>query len=375
MDKKNWGKDPWEDFEILQAQRPPEEEPVTFLPQEPPPRRRPSSRRGRDKPRPPKKQRKRPPQGRDRPRRPENPRARIFLLLFTLVAMAAVTAFLCVFLLFKVRLIEVTGDQVYDREQIIQITGFQEGDNLALLTTSDKERALERQLPYVADAQITRRFPSTLEIHITAAQQAACVQSGGQWLLVSGEGKLLEAVSEPPEGVMQVTGVTLQEPAVGGFVQSEDEGACQALLTILSVLQDWGVPQGFATLDLSDLYNVTMNYQDRVLFQLGSTVELAYKVDYGLRLVTSTDPVYVSPDETGVLNLTLAGEVKEAYFTAGPLEATPSPSPAGSAPGEETSGEEGGDSGEETGAGEPEPTPTPEPIDRGEGIPTAPFTG
>ena len=37
------------------------------------------------------------------------------------------------------------------------------------------------------------------------------------------------------------------------------------------------------SLDLTDLYNITMNYQDRVQFQLGSTVELAYKVDYGLR--------------------------------------------------------------------------------------------
>ncbi len=40
--------------------------------------------------------------------------ARRFLLAFTLLAMAAVTAFVCVFLLFKVRTIEVTGDQVYD---------------------------------------------------------------------------------------------------------------------------------------------------------------------------------------------------------------------------------------------------------------------
>ena len=110
----------------------------------------------------------------------------------TLLAMAAVTAFVCVFLLFKVRTIEVTGDQVYDPSAILELCGYQEGDNLALLTTGEQEAALEEQLPYVEDAQILRHFPSGLEIHITAAQQAACVQSGSQWFIISGKGKILE---------------------------------------------------------------------------------------------------------------------------------------------------------------------------------------
>lgn len=87
-----------------------------------------------------------------------------------------------------------------------RLCGYQEGDNLALLTTGEQEAALEEQLPYVEDAQILRHFPSSLEIHITAAQQAACVQSGSQWFIISGKGKILEAATQPLEGLCRSQG-------------------------------------------------------------------------------------------------------------------------------------------------------------------------
>ena len=149
--------------------------------------------------------------------------ARRFLLVFTLLCMAAVTAFLCVFLLFKVRVIQVTGDMIYQEQDVLNAAGYQEGDNLALLTTSEQEQRLEQQLPYIQDAQIIRHFPSTLEIRVTAAQVAADVQNGSQWYAVSTQGKILEEKTSPSEGVMQVAGLALTDPVVGGQIQLEDE--------------------------------------------------------------------------------------------------------------------------------------------------------
>lgn len=321
-------RDPWEGYEFIDINSRGEEAPPRPSREPQRPARRPSSRRGRDKParggqkKEPRQGRsqggrepRRRPQGRERPRKPMGKAARRFLLAFTLLAMAAVTAFVCVFLLFKVRTIEVTGDQVYDPSAILELCGYQEGDNLALLTTGEQEAALEKQLPYVEDAQILRHFPSGLEIHITAAQQAACVQSGSQWFIISGKGKILEAATQPLEGVMQITGLTLKDPVVGSTLQVEDASVQQALETILSTLVDLGGVGEFTALDLTDLYNITLSYQDRVMFQLGNTVDLEYKLTYGYGLVTSTDPVHIAQDEYGTLDLTLAGDVKKAYFT------------------------------------------------------------
>ena len=114
---------------------------------------------------------------------------------------------------------------------------------------------------------------------------------------------------------MQITGLTLKDPVVGSTLQVEDASVQQALETILSTLVDLGGVGEFTALDLTDLYNITLSYQDRVMFQLGNTVDLEYKLTYGYGLVTSTDPVHIAQDEYGTLDLTLAGDVKKAYFT------------------------------------------------------------
>lgn len=249
-----------------------------------------------------------------RPKKPLGKAARRFLLVFTLLCMVAVTAFLCVFLLFKVRTIEITGDMVYEESAILEVCGYQVGDNLALLTTEEQEQALEQQLPYIQEVQIRRHFPSTLEIHVTGASEAACVSSGSQWFSISYQGKILEEKAAPDDGVMEITGLVLTDPAPGSRLQAQDDDHQNAMATILSVLDEWDAAGSFTRLDVTDLYNITMTYQDRILFQLGSTVGLDYKVDFGLRMVTNPD--YLDVNATGTLDLSLAADIRRASFTA-----------------------------------------------------------
>lgn len=234
-------------------------------------------------------------------------------MVFTLLMMGAITAFVCVFLVFKVREIEITGDTVYEQSAILDVCGYEVGDNLALLTTAPQEEALEQQLPYIAEAQIIRHFPGTLEIHITGAQTAACVASGSQWFSVSAAGKILEQVTEPPAGVMQATGLVLTDPVLGGTLQAQDDEHQQAFTEILTVLGELNAAGDFTTLDLTDLYNITMNYQGRIQFLMGSTVELKYKLELAL---TKVIPELTSED-SGTLDLTVAPDVKRAFFTEG----------------------------------------------------------
>ena len=396
MKRKRREQDPWEGYEFIDINsRSQEEPPISVSSRRRSSRRgsRPSSRPRREpparerQPRPPGSSRRRPPSkgAQERTRKPMSKGARRFLLVFTLLCMAAVTAVLCVFLLFKVRVIQVTGDMIYQEQDVLNAAGYQEGDNLALLTTSEQEQRLEQQLPYIQDAQIIRHFPSTLEIRVTAAQVAADVQNGSQWYAVSTQGKILEEKTSPSEGVMQVAGLALTDPVVGGQIQLEDESAQSALETIFSVLEQWGAAGDFTSLDLTDLYNITMNYQNRVQFLLGSTVELAYKVDYGLRIVTGTEKqVYIASDESGTLDLSLAGDTKGAYFTesvAGSSSASSSQeasSSGGDSSEASDAGSSGGDSsstGEDSSSGEDSGSSSQEGGGRGGDIPDTIFTG
>ena len=329
-----------------------------------------------------------PPGGPGRPRR-EPPRkghkplgktARRVTLLLAVLAMAAVTALLCVFLLFKVADIQVTGDPVYSQEEVLALCDYAIGDNLLFAPTQSQEERLESQLPYVEDAEVIKHFPNTLEIRITAAQTAASVSSGGGWLYVSSQGKILELGAEPAAATMQVTGFVSTATQPGQYLQAEDATALSALQEILTALTQREMITQCTRLDLTDLYDIRLWYQDRVECKLGSTAELTYKLDFAYdALINPTTENRIGDKETGVLDLSYAADAHKAGFEAGPVDpagsaysAAASSTPegegtdttdgtAGETSGDTTDGSSGDTAGETSGG-------------RGDDIPDSPFT-
>lgn len=313
------------------------------------------------------------PQGRrqpaERPRRkPMSLFKRRLLIVLVLLAMVLGTGFLAESLLLRVTDVRVTGDQVYAEEDVLRICGFKTGDNLLLIPASDREQKLETQLPYIARARITRRIPGTVQIEITAARGVCSLQAGPEWYVIAAGGKVLESRTEPMEGLMQVIGLTPKSARVGEKLELDNEEASRAFTELVSTIDKLGEDgQGaaneFTKMDLTDLYDIRLWYQDRVECLLGSSNQLDYKVRTGYGNLTNTEKG-IGPEETGVLDLTYLPTKKRSYFTAG--EATvpvqPTPGPDGTVP--EAAGPESG--------GEPAATPEP---GRGSDIPDAPFTG
>lgn len=317
------------------------------------------------------------------PRKPMSKGLRRFLLVFTLLCGVAITAFLCVFLLFKVRTIQVTGDVVYDQNAIIQASGVEIGDNLALMAVGSREEAMEQKLPYVEKVELLRHFPSTLEIRITGATEAACISSGSQWFSVSGSGKILEERTGPSENAMQVTGLLLTDPVVGGLAKAQDEEHQQAFETILATVTELGNAGDFTSLEMTDLYNITMEYQNRISFLLGSTAGLDKKIQSGIKLVTEE----IESNAVGDLDLTLVADKGKAFFTATNSKdnATSSGTDQSGEEGEETSSDgssdssdssegDGGESSDEDTSSQEEDTSSQD-ESRGGEIPDTIFTG
>lgn len=336
----------------------------------PPARRRPPGPPGGSGRRPPRRE---PPR---KGRKPLGKTARRVTLLLAVLAMAAVTALLCVFLLFKVSSLQVTGDPVYSQEEVLALCDYAIGDNLLFAPTKDQEQRLEAQLPYVEKAEVVKHFPNTLEIRITAAQTAASVSSGGGWLYVSSQGKILELGAEPAAATMQVTGFVSTATQPGQYLQAEDATALSALQEILTALTDREMITQCTRLDLTDLYDIRLWYQDRVECKLGSTAGLTYKLDFAYdALINPTTENRVGDKETGVLDLSYAADAHKAGFEAGPVdpEGSASSAAASSTPeGEgtdttdgttgDTTDETSGDTTGETSGG------------RGDDIPDSPFT-
>ena len=337
--------------------------------------RRRSPERGRtssERPRRPEPSGHRPPPAKRRGKKPVRPGVRKAMLTFTVLFMTVVTVLLAIFLLFKVSTIKITGDVIekYGTDEILRVSGCKTGENLVFLPTGSREEALKEQLPYIGEVEFIRHFPGTLEIRVTAVKVAACVSSGGGWLYVNDSGKILENQKEPQNGILQILGLSPLDTEPGDHLRLEDSSAQDACDAILKTVAELEMTQEFTRVDISNLSDIRLLYQDRIELQLGNVLDLDYKIDLGCRSLEKLEKLEAG--QKGVMDLSHAGETKNAVFTSGEIGAasaqTPAP-PAQSGTQEPVSSSPEGTTDDP--ASQPEPSGNP----RTEGIPDDVFTG
>lgn len=328
----------------------------------------PSSSRGRPRPTSGMEDRRRPPRGPEiyqrRQKKPLGKGTRRAIYFFVLLAVMAAALLLSVFLLFKISQVKVTGDQVYSPQEILRICDYEEGGNLVFAPVKDRVQRLKNELPYIEEVQILKHLPGTIEIRITGAKVGACLESGGSWLYLSQSGKILEQREEPLEGTLKIRGVQPEDSSPGTVAVPTDEAVAEVYEEILQKIIALDTAGKFTRLDLSDLYNISLWYEDRIQFLLGNAADLDYKIEFGLRI--AEDENSIGSNERGKLDLTVASDVKRSTFT----ETAETPEPVTPGGGEPNSGKEdpgNGESSQENGASSQE--------GRTDDIPDTFFTG
>ncbi len=310
------------------------------------------------------------PNRRDEPRKRKKPMSlfkRRLLIVLALLGMVFVTVFLAESLLLRVTEVKVTGDQIYAEEDIKKLCGFKEGDNLLLIPASDREEKLESQLPYISKAKITRKIPGTVVIEITASRGVCSMESGGAWWVIDGTGKVLETCPGPKEGLMQVLGVTAQSARTGEKLVLEGEESSAVFTEIIGIIDRLGEDGGsaaseFTKMDLTNLYDIRLWYEDRVECVLGNKDQLDYKLIQGYGILTNLNDKGIKEGQRGVLDLSYLPTKKASYFR----EDEGSEGAQGTVPPAQPTAAPDGTV--------PEPEPTAEP-GRGDEIPDGPFTG
>ena len=118
----------------------------------------------------------------------------LYKLLSAVLILAAIVLGCVVF--FRVNTVEVVGDSPYTAEEIIAVSGVEQGDNLFGLNKYQISSRIYTQLPYIDTVTFVRRYPETLEIRVTAGVPAGWFESGGQCWLVDSRGKILESAHQ-----------------------------------------------------------------------------------------------------------------------------------------------------------------------------------
>jgi len=174
-------------------------------------------------------------------------------MLSVLLIFAAILAACVVF--FRVDAILVEGNSRYTREEIIEASGIQQGDNLFQLNKFRIDQDLRSRLPYISELTIERKYPDTILITVKESTAIAALNYGGEWWLINDSCKLLERGEVSiARGLTVLTGVSPLAPAVGTrlTVDVDQQLKLQAVQQMLSTMKDYeliGSIQDFICVD------------------------------------------------------------------------------------------------------------------------------
>lgn len=186
----------------------------------------------------------------------------LYKLMSFLIICVAIIAGSMVF--FRVDTIIVTGNERYTQEEIIAVTGIEQGDNLFSLNKFSIVQDLLAQLPYMAEVNITRKLPDTIIITGRESEPMATIQASGDWWLVNSQGKLLERGDATiASGEPEITGLSPLAPAVGTIIAVEEASRDKLtqLVSLFSALQAQGLDGGVTEfVDLSADNEIRFGY-------------------------------------------------------------------------------------------------------------------
>ncbi len=239
------------------------------------------------------------------------------LLIFYITAFAAVVVgavLLCIFVFFRVDSVTVVGGESYRQEDILSVCGINSGDNLVLLSTSDREQEIEHRFPYIEKVDIKKKIPSSVEIIITEAETEYSIEAEQGYVYVSNAGKVLEIAAEPAPGSAVVTGIRAVNTEPSQTVEFEQDEDAQLFEAITSQINERDF-SGITSIDMSNRYDITMLYDDRIVFIFGNTTGMQSKMAYGIETLNyMLNDGTITGETKGEINLTMVPDKKKVVY-------------------------------------------------------------
>ncbi len=208
-----------------------------------------------------------------------------YILYYMLAGVVVITilAILANTVLFRCRNIVVSGNVRYTAEEIVECSGIAVGKNLLHIKTRQAEESIVSALAYIDSAEVSKSFPTGINITVTEAEKRFCVRQGSITAAVSYAGKIVEHCSA--DGLTVVTGYDPESVEVGAWLKSKTEGKTDIPSVILDAVGKASLEK-VDEVDLTDRFSIKMYIDSgRVTLELGTVSDMESKLKVADELI------------------------------------------------------------------------------------------
>lgn len=222
---------------------------------------------------------------------------RIFIILGVIIA---VTAF-SLSSFFTVDTIDVQGNKYFTDEEISNMAHASTGQNIIYkLNKGNMLNYLEKN-PYIEEARVYRKLPSTIVINVKERIQIAALTYGDQFLIIDNKGTLLRITKTKPKLTI-VTGFKVKKVKLGESVEVNSPDLFKELLSLLKSMEAGDVY--FTKINITELF-ITANVYDSLVVK-SKYKDLKDNIDKG-RLHKVLDELFKRNIKRGTITISSDG--------------------------------------------------------------------
>ncbi|MFA5658941.1 MAG: FtsQ-type POTRA domain-containing protein, partial [Oscillospiraceae bacterium] len=179
----------------------------------------------------------------------------------------------------------ILGSTVYSNDEIIASAKVKKGDNLFRTNIYQLEENIMDGLVNVEEVRVSRKLPSKPEISVTPCVATACMEYDGKYYTISRNGKILtNGLSQPEDGLFVIKGFDPVDCSLGAVIESNDEYKKDILNQIISGIEECSF-EAVRSIDITDRLDIILNYDDRIEIELGSSLDLSYKISFSKAVI------------------------------------------------------------------------------------------
>lgn len=202
---------------------------------------------------------------------------------------------------FTVDTIDVQGNKYFTDEEISNMAHASTGRNIIYKLNKGSMRKYLEKNPYIEEARVYRKLPSTIVINVKERMQIAALTYGDKFLIIDNKGTLLRITKTKPKLTI-VTGFKVKKVKLGEAVEVNNSDLFKELLSLLKSMEEGDVY--FTKINITEMF-ITANVYDSLVVR-SKYKDLKENIDKG-RLHKVLDELFKRNIKRGTITISSDG--------------------------------------------------------------------
>ncbi|HEX2937665.1 MAG TPA: FtsQ-type POTRA domain-containing protein [Ruminiclostridium sp.] len=236
--------------------------------------------------------------GQRKRRKKRKPSKFAYFLLLLVIALCA--AAICAAVFLKVNSIKISGKSQYSAEQIEKASGITHDTNLLSINKTKVVAGLRTILPYISDAKISIKLPSTVNIEVIEDSPEYVFSFENQYALIDGSLKALGLTKDigKYKNLITLGGVKALKFEPGSTVKFQDGREQTAIKELSSAVKEAQISK-VTGYNIGDSYQLSVVYDSRITIVIGTITEADKKLTDAAAIIKHK----IQPSDKGTLDV------------------------------------------------------------------------